>query len=351
MNYRFAGILPVLAGLALALSVFACGGDDSSTQPTTQEPGPTTPMTTSEHIETAAKNAPRPGSVTQGSHSRGSITESTVSWNNGARSVTINRDASTSVTLQADPEDATNKSPILEEVNSPTGVIDLIPDPDSTQRAIAQVLSGLSYGDTSGETFSPSFTLAASPPVVFGIWAVQNQERRVTTIGSFADGGNEADTPAGSIPSDGTYTGALLAFYQDFDTSGNINDVDYSVGQVTLTVSDGSVTGSISSIANSTSDDSDAFRFVDSEDERLRVILNAAPLPADGASHFFSGTTSATSGGQSLSTGQGGSIEGSWGGEFFGQTGQYIGGTIGLNVRVPNGTSFTVFGSFSAQRN
>ena len=311
-------------------------------------------MTTSEHIEAAAKNAPRPGSVTQGSHSRGSITESTVSWNDGARSVTINRDASTSVTLQADPEDETNKSPILVGVHSPTGVIDLIPDPDSTQRAIAQVLSGLRYGDTSGETFSPSFTLAASPPVVFGIWAVQNQEGRVTTIGSFADGGNEADTPAGSIPSDGNYTGALLAFYQDFNTSGNIDDVDYSVGQVTLTVSGGSVTGSISRIANSTSDDSDAFRFVDGgeNEPELRVILNAATLPEDGAaSHFFSGTTSATSGGQTLSTDSGGSIEGSWGGEFFGQTGQYIGGTIGLNVRVPDGTSFTVFGSFSAERN
>ena len=310
-------------------------------------------MTTSEHIETAAKNAPRSGSVTQGSHSRGSITESTVSWNDGARSVTINRDASTSVTLQADPEDATNKSPIIADVDSPTGVIDLIPDPDLNQPAIAQVLSRLRYpGDTSGETFSPSFSLEPSPPVVFGIWAVQNQEGRVTTIGSFADGGNEADTPAGSVPSDGTYTGALLAFYQDFDTSGNIDDVDYSVGQVTLTVSGGSVTGSISRIANSTSDNSDTFRFVDGEDDPLRVILNAASLPEDGdASHFFSGTTSATSGGQPLSTDSGGSIEGSWGGEFFGQTGQYIGGTIGLNVRVPNGTSFTVFGSFSAQRN
>lgn len=345
MNYRFAGVLPVLAGLALALSVFACGsGDDSSTtQPTSPSPAPattptptTTPMTTSEQIETAARNAPVSGSVTQGSYSQGSVTGSTVSWNDGARSVTINRDASTSVTLQADPEDATNKSSILDGVDSPTGVIDLIPDPDSNQRAIAQVLSGLNLNypeDTSGE-FSPTFRLAASPPVVFGIWAVQNSENRVTTLGSFADGGNEADTPSGSIPQDGTYTGELLAFYQDFDDDGDLEGVDYSVGQVTLTVSGGSVTGSISRIANS-GDDSNTFRLVNRAGEpALTVVLNAA-TPEDG-SHFFSGTTSVTSGGQPVST-QGGTIEGRWGGEFFGQTGQYIGGTIGLNVRVPGG--------------
>lgn len=305
-------------------------------------------MTTSEQITTAAKNRPRQGSVTQGSYSEGSVTGSTVSWNNGARSVTINRDASTSVVLQADPEDANNKSPILVGVDSPTGVIDLIPDPDSTnQRAIAQVLSELNYPvDTSGE-FSPTFSLAPSPPVVFGIWAVQNSEGRVTTVGSFADGGNEADTPSGSIPQDGTYTGELLAFYQDFDDSEDLEDVDYSVGVVSLTVSGGSVTGSISRIANS-GDDSNAFRLVNSAGEpELRVVLNAATL---GSSPFFQGTTSVTSGGQPVST-EGGTIEGRWGGEFFGQTGQYIGGTIGLNVRVPDGTSFTVFGSFSAERN
>ena len=351
MNYRFAGVLPVLAGLALALSVFACGGgDDSSTTPTPA----TTPTPTSEQIETAARNEPVPGSVTQGSYSQGSVTGSTVSWNDGARSVTINRDASTSVTLQADPEGATNKSPILSGVDSPTGVIDLIPDPDlSNQRAIAQVLSGLSYPeDTSGE-FSPTFSLAASPPVVFGIWAVQNSEGRVTTVGSFADGGNQADTPSGSIPQDGTYTGELLAFYQDFDDDGDLEDVDYSVGVVSLTVSGGSVTGSISRIAN-TGDDSNTFRLIDNADEpALTVVLNAATLPAAGSTgHFFQGTTSATSGGQPVSTASGGTIEGRWGGEFFGQTGQYIGGTIGLNVRVPDdGTSFTVFGSFSAERN
>lgn len=342
MNYRFAGVLPVLAGLALALSVFACGGGDDTPATT-----PTMPMTTADQIETAARNEPKQGSVTQGSYSEGSVTGSTVSWNNATRSVTINRDASTSVTLQADPQDATNKSSILEGVDSPRGVTDLIPDPDSNQRAIAQVLSGLNYpGDTSGE-FSPTFSLAASPPVVFGIWAVQNSEGRVTTVGSFADGGNEADTPSGSIPQDGTYTGELLAFYQDFDDDGDLEDVDYSVGVVSLTVSGGSVTGSISRIANS-GDDSNTFSLVNRAGEpELMVVLNAATL---GSSTFFQGTTSATSGGQPVST-QGGTIEGRWGGEFFGQTGQYIGGTIGLNVRVPDGTSFTVFGSFSAERN
>lgn len=343
MNYRFAGVLPVLAGLALALSVFACGGGDDTPATT-----PTMPMTTADQIETAAKNVPVSGSVTQGSYSQGSVTGSTVSWNNSARSVTINRDASTSVILQADPEGATNKSPILSGVDSPTGVIDLIPDPDlSNQRAIAQVLSGLNYPENTSGEFSPTFSLAASPPVVFGIWAVQNSEGRVTTVGSFADGGNQADTPSGSIPSDGTYTGELLAFYQDFDDSGDLEDVDYSVGVVTLTVSGRSVTGSISRIANS-GDDSNTFSLVNRAGEpELTVVLNAATL---GSGHFFQGTTSATSGGQPVST-QGGTIEGRWGGEFFGQTGQYIGGTIGLNVRVPDGTSFTVFGSFSAERN
>lgn len=72
MNYisRLSGVLPVLAGVVLALSVFGCGGGDgSSTEPEQMAPAQPSPAATTRNdiIRNAATNRPIAGSVSQGS--------------------------------------------------------------------------------------------------------------------------------------------------------------------------------------------------------------------------------------------------------------------------------------------
>ena len=360
MNYRLAGVLPVLAGLALALSVFACGGgDDSSTTPTPattptttptpmQEPAPTT-QTRHEIINNAAANRPIAGSVSQGSRrgqtQQGLITPNAVTWNgSGGNAIRVTVGG---VLAQPDPED--NTSSILEGVNSPDGVLDLVTDPSSgsTGSAIVQVVSDVSYTPSGEDTFTPSFSVnSADPNLVFGVWATEDADRNITAIGAFADG---TETPSGEIPTSGTYTGNLFAFYQEFNGDGSIRKANYSVASVTLNVADnGSVSGTVSGIADKDGTDSESFTFIDLEGEPATIVTLAAAPPASADGGFFESTTSVSIGGQTPSSG---TSTGRWGGQFFGDSGQNIAGTIGLNVSYESGGSFTVFGSFSAERN
>lgn len=339
MNYGFAGVLPVLAGLALALSVFACGGDDSS--PTTQ--------TENDIINNAATNKPIAGSVSQGSRrgqtQQGQITPDTVTWNgSGGDAIRITVGG---VETGTDPEGSSSE--ILDSVNSPDGVLDLVAVPGSTGSAIVQVVSDVSYtAPPQGFTFTPTLSVnRASPDLVFGVWATEDTGGNITAIGAFADG---TETPSAALPTSGTYTGNLFAFYQKFDSEGGITKADYSVASVTLTVApDGSVSGTVSGIADRSNRDSDTFAFIDEDDPATVVTLASAPrasTPAIGG--FFESTTSVSIGGQAPSDGT--SSTGRWGGQFFGADGENIAGTIGLNVEYQDDTGFTVFGSFSASR-
>lgn len=312
-----------------------------------QEPAPTT-QTRHDIINNAATNIPIAGSVSQGSRrgqtQQGQVTPNAVTWNgsggDGIR-VTVG-----GISAQPDPGDGTNS--ILEGVNSPAGVLNLVTDPDSDSdgSAIVQVVSNVTY--TSGEdTFTPSFSGGgANPNLVFGIWATENAGGDITAIGAFADG---TETPSGAVPTSGTYTGNLFAFYQEFLSDGEIRKANYSVASVTLTVADdGSVSGTVSGIADKNGPDSESFTSIDNEDEEATTVVLTAASPASTDGGFFQSTTSVSRGGQTPS---GGSSTGRWGGQFFGDSGQNIAGTIGLNMRYETGGSFTVFGSFSADRN
>ena len=350
MNYGFAGVLPVLAGLALALSVFACGGNDSPTQTQRmQEPTPTTQtQTENDIINNAATNRPRAGSVSQGSRrgqtEQGQLTPDTVTWNgSGGDAVRV-----TVAGVETGPDPDENSSEILEEVFSPNGVLDLVAVPGSSGSAIVQVVSGVTYTATSGE-FTPSLSVdRADPDLVFGVWATEDSNGDITAIGAFADG---EETPSAELPTSGTYTGNLFAFYQKFDSDGAITTADYSVASVTLTVAaDGSVSGTVSRIADRNDRDEDTFAFIDESGEDATVVnlASSAPrgaAPANGG--FFNSTTSVEIGGQAPSNG---TSTGRWGGQFFGADGENIAGTIGLNVEYQDDTGFTVFGSFSASR-
>ena len=337
MNYRFAGVVPVLAGLALALSVFACGGgDDSSTQ---------APPTRSQLISNAAEAIPVAGSVSQGSRRQGLATLDRVTWNGrGGSEITVRVG---SVEAQTAPGDDT--SDILEDSNSPAGVVTLVTDPNSGSAnfAIVQVVSDVSYTATSGE-FTPAFSVASNPNLVFGIWATATAGGNITAIGAFADG---TETPSDAVPTSGTYTGNLFAFYHDIDDNEEVGS-NYSVASITLTVADdGSVSGTVSGIADKGS--SDSFRFIDSRDEgAFSIALESATPSTTDDGGFFQSPTSLRLGGQTIPSSRGTST-GRWGGQFFGDSGQNIAGTIGVNWLYPpgeGGGSFTVFGSFSATR-
>ena len=361
MNHRLklSGVLPVLAGVALALSVFGCGDSSSTpttpTPPTTQEPSTAPPAQTTRNediIRNAAANIPVAGSVSQGSRrgqsQQGIVTQDSVTWNgSGGRGIRVTIG---SAEAQPDPE---GNNTILEDVDPPDGVIDLVtvPNSGSASSAIVHAVSDINLRttDTSGE-FTPTFSGDRDDPdLIFGIWATQDAASGdITAIGAFADG---EETPNAAIPTSGTYTGNLFAFHQSFDSDDDIDGADYSVARVELTVADGSVSGRVSNIATKDDPDSDAFTFIDAGAGGAIVVTMASATPSssqDGG--FFNDTTSLSRGGSSSSEGVDSST-GRWGGQFFGSDGRYIAGTVGLNIEYSDGTSSTVFGGFSAERN
>ncbi len=363
MNYRLklSGVLPVLALVALALSVFGCG-DSSSTPtpatptPTTQEPSAAPPAQTTRNediIRNAAANIPVAGSVSQGSRrgqsQQGVVTQDSVTWNgSGGRDIRV-----TIGSAAARPDPAGN-STILDDVDPPDGVIDLVtvPNSGSASSAIVHAVSNIDLRttETSGE-FTPTFSSDRDDPnLVFGIWATADADSGdITAIGAFADG---EETPSAAIPTSGTYTGNLLAFHQDFDSDDDIDGAAYSVARVQLTVAtDGSVSGRVFNIADKENPDTDDFTFIDAGAGGAIVVTMASATPSpsqDGG--FFNATTSLSRGGSSSSQGVDDS-EGRWGAQFFGSDGRYIAGTVGLNIEYSDGTSSTVFGGFSAERN
>lgn len=360
MNYisRLSGVLPALAGVALALSVFGCSGGDGSptTQPSTTTQPPTTqpPAQTTRNediIRNAAANIPVAGSVSQGSRrgqsQQGVVTRDSVRWNgSGGRGIRVTIG---SAVAQPDPE---GNNTILDDVDPPDGVIDLVtvPNSGSASAAIVHAVSDVSYTATSGE-FTPTFSgNRDDPDLVFGIWATQDADSEdITAVGAFADG---EETPSAAIPTSGTYTGNLFAFHQSFDSDDDIDGADYSVARVEITVADGSVSGRVSNIATKDDPDSNAFTFIDAGAGGAIVVTMASATPLRSQNGgFFNETTSLSLGGSSSSEDVDSSTGGRWGGQFFGSDGRYIAGTVGLNIRYSDGTSSTVFGGFSAERN
>ena len=271
-----------------------------------------------------------------------------MTWNgSGGRDIRVTIG---SAAAQPDPE-ANNT--ILDDVDPPDGVIDLVtvPNSGSASSAIVHAVSDIDLRttETSGE-FTPTFSgNRDDPDLIFGIWATADADSGdITAIGAFADG---EETPSAAIPTSGTYTGNLLAFHQSFDSDDDIDGADYSVASVEITVADGSVSGRVSNIATKDDPDSNAFTFIDAGAGGAIVVTmaSATPLPSQNGG-FFNETTSLSRGGSSSSEGVDSST-GRWGGQFFGDRGQYIAGTVGLNIEYSDGTSSTVFGGFSAERN
>ena len=164
-------------------------------------------------VTSAARNAPRAGSVTQGSRDTGGTTADRVSWAGDGVLVQGMR-LTEDVTAAFDPESGLRYYT------------------DSGRNAVAAVATGITSGSGARARFD------ATDPVVFGPWMYHTGNDFVW--GMFADG-LQADESSG-IP--GTYRGTTIGVYTDAE-----DVVDFFIAQVELTLAaGGSVTGTIDEV-------------------------------------------------------------------------------------------------------
>lgn len=303
--------LSLVATAALTLLVLAACSPPESAPPPENEPqnGNTQPpkagappavrSPSADLMSDAARNAPRSGSVTQGSRGVAGITADSVSWTGSGVRIQeriLNRD----VTAEIDPESGLRYFT------------------DSGQTAIAAVVSYISSG--SDRPPRPGFN--ANDPVVFGPWMYRTANGFVW--GMFVDG--LAASEASGSP--GTYRGTTIGVYTD-----DAGIVDFFTARVEFELApDGSLTGLI-----------DQVRSVDGEPVALNgappsIELGTAAAPADG---LRKGDTAFSIGGARQP-----GTEGKWGAAFF-EDG-VAAGTWG--VTVDNPFPFSVVGAFSATR-
>ena len=289
-----AGALAVSVALVLSFAVLSCGGGDDD--PSDSQ---TPPLSLVEAAVQAAQNAPVQGSVTQGSDGVNGITSGSVNWDNSASEVSRGDKTATS----------TSSTDIISGTAVPSSL-------------------GVSHYASSDESFVAQVVSDSASAMVGGIWAVKDGDGNLSAFGAFADGAGEDATPSDAVPADGTYSGNMVAFYND---SADPDDIysSYSQGTVTLTVSGGSVSGTVTGISNS---DPETGTFGSAV--TVTVTLSSASSAA-----FFSGDTSTPDG-------EGGTVAGKWGGEFYGASGGYIGGTVGMTF-----SGVTVIGAFLTSRN
>ena len=286
---RFSVFLTVSAVLILGLAVLACGGGD-----TADDAG----ASFTDIILQASQNEPVHGSVTQGSNNVNGITSDVINWNNDDQTVS---DGSTTASS------TTTSTELVSDVTPP---------------------SSLSHFASSDSTFVAQMSAIGS--TVRGLYAKKDSGGNMSSFGAFADGGTEDSTASGSVPSDGNYSGSVIAFSHD-STSGDTYN-SYSQATINLSVSGNSVTGTITAVADQDDDNPSSFSVIS---PAITVNLTAAKDSTNPG--FFSGSTSETSGSST--------ITGKWGGEFFGTSGGYIGGTVGISSG-----NITIIGSFSASR-
>ena len=301
--------LSLVAAAALTLLVLsACPAPESpppeskpqngNTQPPAVGTPPEVGNPATDLMSAAARNAPRAGSVTQGSRGEAGITADRVSWTgNGVR-------IETRLLTQGDIDPASGLRYFT----------------DSGQNAVAAVVSRIS--SVSGVP-TPHFD--ATDPVVFGPWMYRTPGDELVW-GMFADGlAKEADLS----PVPGIYRGTTIGVYTD-----DAGIVEFFTARVVLELAeDGSLTGAIDQVQSV-----DGVQ-VELDDALPTIGLEiAAAAPPDGLRR---GETAFAIGGNRQP-----GAHGKWGAAFF-EDG-VAAGTWG--VTTDNPFPFSVVGAFSATR-
>ena len=303
--------LSLVATAALALLVLsACPAPESAPPENKQQNGDTQPPEVEKPpdvpnvgdpaknlMSAAARNAPRAGSVTQGSRGAGTTADS-VHWT--GNSVRIEgRSLTRDVTRDIDPDSGLRYFT------------------DSGQTAVAAVVSSIS--NASGQPV-PHFD--RNDPVVFGPWMYRTASDEFVW-GMFADGLAASESPG--IP--GTYRGTTIGVYTDA-----AGIVDFFTARVELELAaDGSLTGTIDQVRSIDG------MLVTLNDARPTIALrDAVRAPADG---LRKGDTAFSIGGA-----QQPGTDGKWGAAFF-EDG-VAAGTWGVTANNP--FPFSVVGAFRA---
>ena len=274
------------------------GPQNGNTQPPDAGTLPAVRSPSANLVSDAARNAPRAGSVTQGSRGAAGTTADHVRWTGDDVRVEGFR--------------------LTEEV---TGEIDphsgLRYFTDSGRTAVAAVVSRISHVPTRPSTAH----FDTNDPVVFGPWMYRTAGGLVW--GMFADGLSARETAGAPVP--GTYRGTTIGVYADA-----AGVVDLFTAEVVLQLAaDGTLTGSIGQIQSVNGEPVEL-------GGALPTIELTAAAPADG---LRTGETAFEIGGVEQP-----GTEGKWGAEFF--EGGEAAGTWG----VTGGGSFpfSVVGAFRA---
>ena len=251
-------------------------------------------------MSAAARNAPRAGSVTQGSRGAGT-TADRVRWTGSGVQIE-GRSLTRDVTGDIDPDSGLRYFT------------------DSGQTAVAAVVSGIS-----SESGPPVPHFDPNDPVVFGPWMYRTPSDEFVW-GMFADRlANEADVD----PAPGTYRGTTIGVYTDA-----AGTVDFFTARVELVLAaDGSLTGAIDQVRSVEGVP------VELDDGPPTIELEMAAAVSDDG--LRKGETAFKIGG----TAQPGA-DGKWGAAFF-EDG-VAAGTWG--VTTDNPFPFSVVGAFSATR-
>ncbi len=275
---------------------------NGNTQPPEAGTPPEVGNPSTDLMSAAARNAPRAGSVTQGSRGEAGTTADRVRWTGSGVRIE-NRLLTQDVTGDLDP------------------VSGLRYFTDRSRNAVAAVVSSVS----SGSDGQPRPHFDTSDAVVFGPWMYRTPSDQFVW-GMFADGlANEAD----ATPVPGTYRGTTIGVYTDA-----AGIVDFFTARVELELAeDESLTGTIDQVR---SVDGGPVQIGDALPTIALEIAGAAPV--DG---LRKGDTAFLIGGARQ---QGAS--GKWGAAFF-EDG-VAAGTWG--VTTDNPFPFSVVGAFSATR-
>lgn len=315
-------IIPAL-GLVLAACGGGGGGGGGGGNPLTLdrddvvEPGVT-------RLTNAARNAPRSGSVTQGTRASSGVTTDRVRFVNNR--VEIETGDGVRRTRTA-PTSRTSEPSVLEAED---------------ERAVALVFTELTLTPGNADPVAAAFD--PTDPVTFGLWAYTISDDDIVW-GVFADGLTASLTPLGDIPTTGTanYSGTTVLAYRLRNPDGT--ESGFGAGEVALTADfgNGEVNGTITDLH--AEDDDGNFGALD---DPITINLEAASIDTSADGGFFRGDTSFDASSPLTATG-----EGKWGGQFFGSSAQNVAGTWGIAGTLNDGSTEThveAVGAFGAER-
>lgn len=347
-----------------ALSLTACGGGgggsgDSRRTPL-EKPVNTrlSPDGDTETLTMISGNAPRQGSVTQGTRGQGNVSLDSTSFDPNSSTIIIRTSADRTIRVPITTERWSGFSYGLDGLPEDYSGAYFQAENDDQGRAIAYVMSRVNKDENGLPT---KYALDASDPVVMGTWAYINDDDTEVISGFFVDGLAENETPAADIPNSGTasFTGDTYGWFSGpaLESAYNISSAhfnaaisltaDWNTSNISGTVRDfhylfAPNTPSSALLPHTRRND---FAYEPNADQKASPTINleAAAIDRTKLGGFFTGATDYQS--------DRASGNGKWGGQFYGGDASAVAGTWGVDaVSIETGQGFAASGVFSAEK-